>query len=199
MSRGCALATVEIFGGSAWNPVLGRIGLSTAPATRARGLDAASIILSQAVDHSDRRRVHRAEGYRGGHGRPPYCPRRRHPARTMGCRCGARTTAPVSCRGAHACGLRTRRLRHRRGECPPAHLHDESRRVLRVGESERQAGVFYASACSGHGFKFAPGIGNALASMALRQAPAVDVAHFLATRLGRGEPAAIGARHSTAG
>jgi len=68
-----------------------------------------------------------------------------------------------------------------------------------MGESERQAGVFYASACSGHGFKFAPGIGNALASMALRQAPAVDVAHFLATRLGSGEPAIIGARHFSAG
>jgi len=38
--------------------------------------------------------------------------------------------------------------------------------------------VIVASACSGHGFKFAPAIGDALADLALGTEPSVDLAPF---------------------
>ncbi|WUW20661.1 N-methyl-L-tryptophan oxidase [Streptomyces sp. NBC_01463] len=52
---------------------------------------------------------------------------------------------------------------------------DESFLIGRSGERE---GVVYASACSGHGFKFAPGIGEALAQLALGQPTTVDLSAF---------------------
>jgi len=42
--------------------------------------------------------------------------------------------------------------------------------------------VIVASACSGHGFKFAPAIGDALADLALGNEPAVDLAPFRLAR-----------------
>lgn len=44
-------------------------------------------------------------------------------------------------------------------------------------------GVAYASACSGHGFKFAPVIGEALADLALTGTSALPIDHFRASRL----------------
>jgi len=44
------------------------------------------------------------------------------------------------------------------------------------------AGVAYASACSGHGFKFAPAIGEVLADLALTGATAIPIDHFRAAR-----------------
>ena len=47
-----------------------------------------------------------------------------------------------------------------------------------IGRSRDLDGVVYASACSGHGFKFAPGIGEVLAQLALDGRSAVDVSAF---------------------
>jgi sarcosine oxidase len=44
-------------------------------------------------------------------------------------------------------------------------------------------GVAFASACSGHGFKFAPVIGEALADLALTGASELPIEHFRASRL----------------
>jgi len=44
-------------------------------------------------------------------------------------------------------------------------------------------GVAFASACSGHGFKFAPVIGEALADLALMSRSALPIDHFRAGRL----------------
>lgn len=54
-----------------------------------------------------------------------------------------------------------------------------------LGESQRHAGVYYASACSGHGFKFATGIGALLSSMAQKQALQIDITPFHPSRFGR--------------
>ncbi len=51
-----------------------------------------------------------------------------------------------------------------------------------MGPCERIPGVFYASACSGHGFKFAPAIGSVLASLALDTAAPVAIEPFLSSR-----------------
>ncbi|WP_257165846.1 N-methyl-L-tryptophan oxidase [Bradyrhizobium sp. SRS-191] len=45
------------------------------------------------------------------------------------------------------------------------------------------ANVIYASACSGHGFKHSPAVGEALAAMALGQPPRVDLSGFTLDRL----------------
>ena len=45
------------------------------------------------------------------------------------------------------------------------------------------AGVAFASACSGHGFKFAPVIGEALADLALTGASTLPIDHFRVGRL----------------
>ena len=47
--------------------------------------------------------------------------------------------------------------------------------------------VIVASACSGHGFKFAPAIGDALADLALGSEPAVDLAPFRLARFNGGQ------------
>lgn len=47
-----------------------------------------------------------------------------------------------------------------------------------IGESQQFPGVYYASACSGHGFKFATGIGEILSCLAKRHAPPIDIANF---------------------
>lgn len=52
-----------------------------------------------------------------------------------------------------------------------------------IGRSRELDGVVYASACSGHGFKFAPGIGEALAELALDGRSAVDVSAFRPERM----------------
>jgi sarcosine oxidase len=46
------------------------------------------------------------------------------------------------------------------------------------------AAVILASPCSGHGFKFAPVLGEALADLALDATPAIDLAPFSLARLG---------------
>lgn len=48
--------------------------------------------------------------------------------------------------------------------------------------------VIYASACSGHGFKHSPAVGEALAAMALGQAPRVDLSGFTLDRLAPAGP-----------
>jgi sarcosine oxidase len=52
-----------------------------------------------------------------------------------------------------------------------------------IGRSRELHGVVYASACSGHGFKFAPGIGEVLAELAIDGRSSVDVSAFSLDRL----------------
>lgn len=47
-----------------------------------------------------------------------------------------------------------------------------------IGRSEEIAGAVYACACSGHGFKFAPGIGEILAQMVADGQPQLDISAF---------------------
>ncbi|WP_158675653.1 N-methyl-L-tryptophan oxidase [Nocardia stercoris] len=47
-----------------------------------------------------------------------------------------------------------------------------------IGRSRELPGVVYASACSGHGFKFAPGIGEVLAQLATEGRSTVDISAF---------------------
>jgi sarcosine oxidase len=47
-----------------------------------------------------------------------------------------------------------------------------------MGKSERHVNVFYASVCSGHGFKFAPAIGEAMSCLAKGEKPPVDISQF---------------------
>lgn len=47
-----------------------------------------------------------------------------------------------------------------------------------IDESEQHAGVYYASACSGHGFKFATGIGEVLSCLAQKQSLPIDISGF---------------------
>lgn len=54
-----------------------------------------------------------------------------------------------------------------------------------LGQSERHPEVYLASACSGHGFKFAPAIGQTLAAMALGHVPPVDIDGYSPCRLAR--------------
>ena len=49
--------------------------------------------------------------------------------------------------------------------------------------------IVVASPCSGHGFKFAPAIGQALADLALTGRTAVDLRRFRLSRFGDREPA----------
>jgi sarcosine oxidase len=51
-----------------------------------------------------------------------------------------------------------------------------------IGESQQLPGVYYASACSGHGFKFAPAIGRVLGALALGEPPPVPIGAFAANR-----------------
>ena len=51
-----------------------------------------------------------------------------------------------------------------------------------IGTSRRIPGVHYASACSGHGFKFAPAIGRVLAALALEQPTPVAIEAFAPDR-----------------
>lgn len=51
-----------------------------------------------------------------------------------------------------------------------------------IGAAQRIPGVYYASACSGHGFKFAPAIGSVLAALALQQQPPVGIDAFSVQR-----------------
>jgi sarcosine oxidase len=52
-----------------------------------------------------------------------------------------------------------------------------------LAESERHSRVFFASACSGHGFKFAPAIGRILAAMALQQPLPLNIDSYSPRRL----------------
>ncbi|GGQ55358.1 N-methyl-L-tryptophan oxidase [Couchioplanes azureus] len=59
-----------------------------------------------------------------------------------------------------------------------------------IGRSQEIDGVVYVSACSGHGFKFAPGIGEVLAQLAIDGRPALDISAFgphRAASAGQGE------------
>ncbi len=47
-----------------------------------------------------------------------------------------------------------------------------------IGRSQHLDGVVYASACSGHGFKFAPGIGEVLAQLALDGRSDLDISPY---------------------
>ena len=51
-----------------------------------------------------------------------------------------------------------------------------------IGTSHRHVGVFYASACSGHGFKFAPAIGEAMSCLVRGEPPPVDLSPFSVRR-----------------
>jgi len=51
-----------------------------------------------------------------------------------------------------------------------------------LGSSTRLNSVYFASACSGHGFKFAPAIGDALASLASGHEPSVPISVFSPSR-----------------
>lgn len=53
-----------------------------------------------------------------------------------------------------------------------------------IGTSETSPKLHYATVCSGHGFKFASGIGNVLASLTAGAPPPVDLAAFARTRFG---------------
>jgi sarcosine oxidase len=55
--------------------------------------------------------------------------------------------------------------------------------IDRIPGSER---IVVASPCSGHGFKFAPVIGQALANLSLGGRPAVDLSRFRLSRFGQG-------------
>jgi sarcosine oxidase len=60
-----------------------------------------------------------------------------------------------------------------------------------IGRSGERGALVYASPCSGHGFKFAPVIGEALADLATGVTPAIDlrafhVSRFVETPRGRG-------------
>lgn len=52
-----------------------------------------------------------------------------------------------------------------------------------IGRSAELEGVVYASACSGHGFKFAPAIGEALAQLAVDGSSDLDLSAFGPNRL----------------
>ncbi|MER5770836.1 N-methyl-L-tryptophan oxidase [Streptomyces sp. NPDC001985] len=52
-----------------------------------------------------------------------------------------------------------------------------------IGRSREREGVVYASACSGHGFKFAPGIGEILVELALDGRSSMDISAFDPERL----------------
>ena len=51
-----------------------------------------------------------------------------------------------------------------------------------IAESVSLSGVFYVSACSGHGFKFATGLGDVLARAALEGFLSEEVSIFYASR-----------------
>jgi len=51
-----------------------------------------------------------------------------------------------------------------------------------IGAARQIPGVYYASACSGHGFKFAPAIGSVLAALALGEPTPVAIDAFAAAR-----------------
>jgi len=53
-----------------------------------------------------------------------------------------------------------------------------------IDRSLRLPGVFHANVCSGHGFKFAPAIGQVLAELGMALAPSVDLGAFAFDRFG---------------
>jgi sarcosine oxidase len=53
-----------------------------------------------------------------------------------------------------------------------------------IGESCDMPAVYFASACSGHGFKFAPAIGGVMAALARGMPPPTDVSAFNVGRFG---------------
>ena len=57
--------------------------------------------------------------------------------------------------------------------------HDES---FLLGPSTRLSSVYFASACSGHGFKFAPAIGDALANLACGSQTKISISAFSPSR-----------------
>jgi sarcosine oxidase len=60
-----------------------------------------------------------------------------------------------------------------------------------IGAAPRIPGVYYASACSGHGFKFAPAIGSVLAALALGEPPPVAIDAFSVGRFQGRTPQAL--------
>ena len=63
------------------------------------------------------------------------------------------------------------------------------------GRSRELDGVVYVSACSGHGFKFAPGIGEALAQLVIDGRSAFDISMFDAARMRQAVPTSVGGQH----
>lgn len=51
-----------------------------------------------------------------------------------------------------------------------------------IGNSKTLTATYFASACSGHGYKFAPSIGDALANMAVGQQPCLSLSEFSSDR-----------------
>ena len=76
---------------------------------------------------------------------------------------------------------------------PPCHsgaierllLHQHPDGHFVIDRHPEQQAVVLASPCSGHGFKFAPVLGEALADLALDAAPAIDLGLFSLARLTR--------------
>lgn len=57
-----------------------------------------------------------------------------------------------------------------------------------IGKIQSLNSSYFASACSGHGFKFAPAIGDALANLATGQRPEVSLSAFSPDRFGSTSP-----------
>jgi sarcosine oxidase len=69
---------------------------------------------------------------------------------------------------------------HAVGTCPYTITPDEE---FVIDADPDRANVWFASACSGHGFKFAPAIGEMLAELATGRTPTCDPAPFRLARL----------------
>lgn len=54
-----------------------------------------------------------------------------------------------------------------------------------IGTAQGDPRIAYASACSGHGFKFAPAVGEAVARLALGWSPQTNLDHYSAARFNR--------------
>jgi sarcosine oxidase len=57
-----------------------------------------------------------------------------------------------------------------------------------IDQSSQHSGVFHASVCSGHGFKFAPAIGQVLAEQGIGLKPSIDLGAFALNRFDNHTP-----------
>ena len=75
------------------------------------------------------------------------------------------------------------RLERRTATCPYVLTPDDD---FVLDRYPRHPQVVVASACSDHGFEFAPVVGERLAALALRQTPPIDLAAFRLARFAAG-------------